>query len=45
MHRKFDDSFKTMAVDLSVVKGSDNLWAIPQSEIDINSKLVQNPGW
>jgi len=22
-----------------------NLWAIPGSEIDINAKLTQNPGW
>ena len=22
-----------------------NLWAIPGSEIDINPKLTQNPGW
>lgn len=26
-------------------KGIDNLWPIPQSEIDINPKLTQNPGF
>ena len=27
------------------VKGKHETWAIPQSEIDINENLTQNPGW
>ena len=44
MHRKFDDSFKIMAVELSVVKGS---VADVAKELDIDpsllSKLRRNP--
>ena len=37
MHRKFDDSFKIMAVDLSVVKGS---VAEVAGELDIDPSLL-----
>jgi len=37
MHRKFDDSFKIMAVDLSVVKGS---VADVAKELDIDPSLL-----
>ncbi|WP_134087712.1 transposase [Olivibacter sp. XZL3] len=37
MHRKFDDSFKIMAVDLSVVKGS---VAEVAKELDIDPSLL-----
>src|SRR5690606_33842915 len=44
MHRKFDDSFKIMAVDLSVVRGS---VADVAKELDIDpsllSKWCRNP--
>lgn len=37
MHRKFDDSFKIMAVDLSVVKGSVSEVA---KELDLDPSLL-----
>ncbi|VTP99507.1 transposase [Sphingobacterium sp. 1.A.5] len=37
MHRKFDDSFKIMAIDLSVVKGS--VAEVPK-ELDIDPSLL-----
>lgn len=37
MHRKFDDSFKIMAVDLSVVKGS---VADVAKELDLDPSLL-----
>jgi hypothetical protein len=38
------NSVKTVKAK-SAVSDKDNLFPIPQAEINVNAKLTQNPGW
>jgi len=45
LNGKAEKSFTGKTYYTKVVRERDYLWPIPQTEIDINSNLIQNPGW